>query len=150
MEFTLLWLIVAVFFLLIELASPGLFYSLSFAFGAVAALAYAQIDTCVTTHMLVFLGASAVAMLVLRRMVARRTGTYRPTSNVYALVGKHGTVEVVPTATQFGYVKINGERWACRTIAHEHIGVNAHIIVVGIKGSHLIVRAANEHTNVPS
>lgn len=143
MEYTVVWLIIAVLFLLIELLSPGLFYSLSFAIGASAAMVLAMFADDLTAQMILFLAASAGAMVLLRRFVARRTGAYKPTSNVYALVGKKGVMVVSPAGQQLGYVKVNGEMWACRTVDQEIIGVDAQVIVVAVKGSHVVVRSVS-------
>jgi membrane protein implicated in regulation of membrane protease activity len=142
MDYTIVWLIIAVLFLLVELLSPGLFYSLSFAIGALVSMLSVQLLD-VIPQMILFLAASAGAMVLLRRFVARRTGAYKPTSNVYALVGKKGVMVVSPAGQQLGYVKVNGEMWACRTVDQEIIGVDAQVIVVAVKGSHVIVRSVN-------
>jgi membrane protein implicated in regulation of membrane protease activity len=143
MDYTLLWLIIAILFLGVELLSPGLFYSLSFAIGAFAAMVGAHFLGSVMWQMVLFLAATVGAMVLLRRFVAQRTGAYRPTSNVYALIGKKGVLVVAPAGQQLGYVKVSGEMWACRTVDQESIGVDAQVIVVAVKGSHLIVRSIN-------
>src|SRR5205085_12335540 len=104
------WLVVAIFFLLLEMGSPGLFFFLSFFFGGlVAAIATWWIPSVIGQIVLFFIG-TIVALALLRYCVVPLVGKDRPheRTNVYALLGKRGFVITNIGEKQSGMVKING------------------------------------------
>lgn len=135
-----MWLIVASLFVVGELVSPGMFYALSLAVGATAAMISALWSDSLVLQMVVCLMATVVSLPILRRFVRRYSGHYHHQCNVYALVGKHGVVQQPPTETTFGYVKIGGELWACKSEAAAPLIAQTSVIVIAVKGSHVIVR----------
>ena len=60
-------------------------------------------------------------------------------TNVYALVGKKGTVIEPISPDQPGYVKIQGEQWLARSIAPAPLPQGCKIMVIDVRGAHLIV-----------
>ena len=137
------WFIVAILFLLFELCSPGLFYFLSFSCGALvasvaAAFCFSQFDQAVF-----FLFSSIAALFLLRMWVRRYNKKNHYHSNMYALQGKQGVVITPATVQQFGYVHINAEVWAYKTLHNEPIPAGSSVQVLDVRGAHLIVTAIN-------
>lgn len=137
-----MWLIVASLFVVGELVSPGMFYALSLAVGATAAMISALWSDNLIAQMVICLMAAVVSLPILRRFVRRYSGHYHHQFNVHALVGKQGVVQQPPTDAAFGYVKIGGELWACRVMDGLPIAAQATVIVIAVKGSHVVVGAA--------
>jgi membrane protein implicated in regulation of membrane protease activity len=135
----LLWFGVALFFLLFELGSPGLFYFLSFFYGALISALLALLGLSLFDQMIMFLLFSIASFFALKAWVKRSDKNhYR--SNMYALQGQHGVVVTPPTEYQFGYVHIAGELWACKNLGNQEMTAGATVQVVDIKGAHLIVK----------
>ena len=137
------WFIVAIFFLLFELSSPGFFYFLSFSCGAfvaslAAAFCFSQCDQA-----MFFLFSSIAALFLLRMWVRRHNKKSHYHSNMYALQGKQGVVITPATVQQFGYVHINAEVWACKSLHNEFIPAGSSVQVIDVRGVHLIVTAIN-------
>lgn len=140
------WLLIGVFCLLFELVTPGVFFFLSFFFGAL----FGALSTFATTswmaQSIVFLAGSVAAFLWLQYWVKRRVlapTAQRPT-NVQALQGQQGLVLKEISPDQMGMVKVGGETWSARPAHHEIIGEGKKITVVATKGAHLVVKEVVE------
>jgi membrane protein implicated in regulation of membrane protease activity len=133
------WILLALLFLFFEMGSPGLFYFLSFSFGALAAAVSSLAVGAVTSQILIFLAGTCIALLVLKWWVARKSNKNHShdKSNIYALKGKRAVVlkDITPDAS--GTVKIGGESWMARS-AH-HIAAGSHVLVVDVRGAHVLV-----------
>jgi membrane protein implicated in regulation of membrane protease activity len=138
-SYVLLWCGVALFFLLFELGSPGLFYFLSFFCGAVISALIALLELSLFDQVTMFLLSSVAAFFALKAWVKRSDKNHYH-SNMYALQGKCGVVVTPATEYQFGYVHVAGELWACKYLAHQEIKAGATVQVVDVKGAHLIVK----------
>src|SRR5437762_4413642 len=81
------WLIIAFFFLIMEMGSPGLFFFVSFFFGGLIAAGVSVFTPSIIIQTASFLGGTASALLILRYCVVPMIGKDRPheRTNVYAL-----------------------------------------------------------------
>lgn len=138
-NYVLLWSGVALFFLLFELGSPGLFYFLSFFCGASISALLALMELSLFDQATMFLCSSVAAFFLLKAWVKRSDKNHYH-SNIYALQGKRGVIVTPATEYQFGYVHIAGELWACKNAANQEIAVGSAVHIVDIKGAHLIVK----------
>ena len=136
------WLLVALFSLLLEMSSPGLFFFLSFFFGALLAACIALIGTSWALQAMIFLGGTACAFVILHYWIVKKSegvDTHTQT-NVYALRSKRGLVIRQITANKMGLVKIDGEKWSARSLDKQTINEGAIVIVERVKGVHVVVR----------
>lgn len=135
------WLIVALFFLLFELGSPGLFYFLSFSFGALITSFASALCITMFDQAIIFIVSSIAAFFVLNKWVRKQSGNKHHHSNVYAMQGKKGVVVTPATLNRFGYVHIGGQVWAYKTMHDEIIAVGCPVEVIDVRGAHVIVRS---------
>jgi len=63
-------------------------------------------------------------------------------SNIYALKGKRAKVLKRITHFQPGTVNVAGEVWTARPESDEIIQEGQYVIIVNVKGAHLIVKKA--------
>jgi membrane protein implicated in regulation of membrane protease activity len=137
-----LWLLIGVFCLLFEMISPGLFFFLSFFFGAL----FGALSSFVTVNWLaqaiVFLVGSFAAFLWLHYWVKRRVFSVRRhnRTNVQALQGQQGLVLREITPNNMGLVKVGGETWSARPTDACVITEGKKIVVVDNRGAHLVVK----------
>jgi membrane protein implicated in regulation of membrane protease activity len=135
------WLSIALCFLIFEMGSPGLFFFLSFFFGALAAAGANFLAYGVITQALIFLGGSGIAMLGLKLWLNKdKQHRQEHTTNVYALYGKQALVLTDITPLQAGEVKVGGEIWSARSFHTDVIKAGAIVEVVHVEGSHVIVK----------
>lgn len=142
---TYFWLVTALFFLILEMGSPGLFFFLSFFCGGLAAAGATLFIESVIMQTVVFFVITMFSLVLLRYYVMPQLGKDRPheRTNVYALQGKRGFVLHGMTSQTPGLVRVNGEKWAARSVHGESIEDGEHIEVVDIKGAHVIVKKIN-------
>lgn len=136
-----LWLTAAVFALLLEMTNPGLFYFLSFFFGCLAGCLAAWGDFSLLAQGISFLASAALSFLLLRLWLKKnQTGHFHKT-NVDALQGKKGIVIKKINPDKPGQVTVESEVWSARPVRPEVIEVGAHVEVIRVSGSHVIVDA---------
>ncbi len=141
MEDLFFWLATAFLFLILEMANPGLFFFLSFFFGALAASMSAVWLDSGMLQSLVFLAGTGVALAVLKLWLKK--GGQKPhyhKTNAEALFGKKGLVIKQITPTQTGQVTVGGEIWSARAKNNSTINVGVSIEVIQVGGSHLVVK----------
>lgn len=136
------WLIIAVFFLLLEMGSPGLFFFLSFFFGAIFAAFSTMVTESIVFQAIFFLSSSIISFLIMNFWVKKHflgSKSYEQT-NVYAIVGKK--VKVIKTIfpQEPGAVKVDGEIWSAKAVDDKVIQIGQTVEIVEIKGVHVIVR----------
>lgn len=133
------WLIAAVFFVVFEMSNPGLFYFLSFFFGALAGAGAAWLEYDYFYQGATFLIVTAFSLFILRFWLKKnQTGHFHKT-NVDALQGKKGLVIKKITPEKAGQVTVESEVWSARPVRPETIEVGAYIEVIRVSGSHVIV-----------
>lgn len=140
------WFLLALFCLLFEMGSPGLFFFLSFFFGALVAGGFSFVTTMWLWQALSFLISSFVAFLILHRWVKKKVDALDPRvqTNVYAMRSKRGRVIQHIFPDKMGIVKVDGERWSARSLHGTAIKEDTEVIVVRIKGAHLVVEEVKE------
>lgn len=134
------WLVIAILFLLLEIGSPGLFYFLSFSFGAALSSVLSMYGVSLMGQSILFLIGSVGALMLLKRFVQKQEQGKKSETNIYALRGKHALVLVAIEPTKFGQIKIGGEQWSARAHDNGHIEAGATVEVVAIRGAHIVVK----------
>jgi len=134
-----LWILAFFVLILFEMGTPGLFYFLSFACGALGAGVLAWLGCSLTIQLYIFLSGSIVALGILRKWVKRLPKDSERESNVYALIGKKALVtkEIVPHKT--GQVKILGQLWVAQGKMDNHFKVGNVVVIKHVTGVRLIV-----------
>ena len=135
-----LWLGIALSFLIVEMSSPGFFFFLSFFFGSCACSLLSFWTTSFLFHGLLFLLVTCFSFFILRVFVRRLLSRKKVETNVYALVGKKGYVICSIVPPRAGYVRVNTAEWMARSVDNTMLEIEANIIVVDIKGAHLLVK----------
>jgi len=129
----MIWLALAVVFLLLELASPA-FLFVCFTVGALLGAASTVVTDSYLVQALVFAVVSIVAIPVSRPLAnrfSRKKGAR--VSNVDALIGRSAhVVETIDPAANTGIVRIGPEKW--RAIAERKIESGKTVIVTKIDG----------------
>ena len=140
---TFLWLIIALVFLLLEIAHPGIFLFLSFCFGALAGAALNWFGYNLNIQLICALLSTCVACIILFYWVRKRYGHFEKgiddQSNVYALAGRKGLVIKTIETGGFGFVKLNGETWMARASDDVGIEQGQEVEVLYIRGAHVVV-----------
>ncbi len=137
----IIWLLVALFCLFFEMGSPGLFFFLSFFFGAIIAAVSTVLFKTWLLQSTVFVIGTCFSFIMLRQWVKRGSKTVdtHAQTNMYAMRSKRGMVLKKITAEKMGKVKVEGEIWSARSLKGETIEQGVMVVVVRIKGAHVIV-----------
>jgi membrane protein implicated in regulation of membrane protease activity len=117
------WLLFAFMCLVVEIGHPGLFFFLSFFFGALCAAGIALSGMSIASQGILFFTVTGIAFFVLRRWVYQyvHKSTKNNQTNVYALQGKRGVVLTTVKILHKGVVKIGGERWLAHSVDQRSI-----------------------------
>lgn len=135
---TIGWLITALCFLLFEMGNPGLFFFLSFFFGALSAFLISLCHIDMQPQYVAFFVASIVSFVILKLWV-KRTRRQAKNTNASALIGKQGLVIKEISATEPGLVKIGGEIWSAKSKNNEAIPIDSWVEITHVRGAHVIV-----------
>ncbi len=141
-----IWLVIALVALILEMGSPGLFFFLSFSFGALASAIVSLWYDSLVIQCSTFLMSTVLALLVLRLWVARWSKKYHAhaRTNMYALQGKRAVVLERITPEKPGIVKVGGEVWTARAADYYIIETGVEVEVVAVSGAHVIVQKITE------
>ena len=138
------WLAAGIFFLIVEAATPSL-VSIWFALGAFTALIATFFDTQLWIQILLFLVASAVALVATRPLAKKFLDKKHVPTNADMVIGKEGIViEEIDNLNARGAVSCMGKEWSARSLDEKTIPADAKIIVHSIEGVKLIVSPAED------
>ncbi len=150
-----LWFLLTIFFILLELSNPGLFYFLSLAIGSSSSFLisfydfsnFLQLSSCnIIVQCTMFFITSLISLILLHRYAKnnqKQKSSKAYLSNMYQLVGK--TIEITQIndfCNQSGYGKIHGEVWQVKLQTHHaskisHLKVGTIATIIGVQGCHL-------------
>lgn len=142
---TIYWLVLFVILLLIEIFTMGL-TTIWFAGGALVSFLAGVLGFGLPVQIIVFIVVS-IALLVLTRPVAMKYfNQERQKTNAESLIGQHALViEDIDTLKAVGRVEVRGQEWAAKTDEPDgRIAKNSVVVINGIQGVKLIVRAREE------
>lgn len=142
------WLAAGLVFLILEMGHPGLFFWLSFSLGSFIAAGLTWYQFSWYFVLLGFLLGSVLAIISLKLFVKKvaheQPEGHHTRTNTDALIGKIGIVTQAITGDHPGRVRIGGEVWAARMGQVGSANVGTHVTVVGVSGSHVIVKTATK------
>jgi membrane protein implicated in regulation of membrane protease activity len=144
---SVIWLLLALSFLLFEMGHPGLFFFLSFACGSAltAVAAYLVHDT--GAQLAVFIASSIGAMVLIKRYVpvmSRHVAT-----NGDALNGKRVVVSTSISPDQPGAVKIDGTVWTAYSGDAGIYAIGTIVSIQRVRGAHVLVKSAHNSSLLP-
>jgi len=138
------WLLVALAFLFAELATPGLFFFVSFAFGALFAALLAFVGYSFIAQCTAGLMVAIASFFFIRRHLVRTKFSevsYEPSeTNIDALVGMVGVVTEAIRPHHKGRVKIGGEEWPALTQEGVALEPGSVVKVLKVTGNSVIVK----------
>lgn len=150
------WLGTAVFFALIELTVlAGSFVLLPFAVSALAAALLGFYDVAIEVQWLTFVGGGAVLWVLLYRYAKNFAGEseLQPGVGADRLVGLEGIVTstIDPDDTdRRGRINAHGEVWGATSKSGQVIPQGAHVRIVEVSGTRVIVERSDASAEPPS
>jgi membrane protein implicated in regulation of membrane protease activity len=135
------WMVAAVLFGAGEMATPGSFFLLPFALGAVLAAVLAFADVSLALQWGAFVGVSFASLLALRP-VARRLDQASPTEGIGSrrLIGREGVIlRAIPAGGELGLVRIDREEWRAESTDGSAIAKGTVVRVADVQGTRVIV-----------
>ena len=133
-----IWLALAVIFLIIEAITVGL-ATIWFAAGAFAAFVLSLLNVPVLAQVVIFLAVSCCLLVFTRKIFVEKLRTGSESTNVDALIGETGIVTEEIRPLTVGQVKINGQVWSALGKDDETIDKDRLVKVIAIEGVKLIV-----------
>ena len=133
-----IWLALAVIFLIIEAITVGL-ATIWFAAGAFAAFVLSLLNVPVLAQVVIFLEVSCCLLVFTRKIFVEKLRTGSESTNVDALIGETGIVTEEIRPLTVGQVKINGQVWSALGKDDETIEKDRLVKVIAIEGVKLIV-----------
>ena len=133
-----IWLALAVIFLIIEAITVGL-ATIWFAAGAFAAFVLSLLNVPVLAQVVIFLAVSCCLLVFTRKIFVEKLRTGSESTNVDALIGETGIVTEEIRPLTVGQVKINGQIWSALGKDDETIEKDRLVKVIAIEVVKLIV-----------
>ena len=133
-----IWLALAVIFLIIEAITVGL-ATIWFAAGAFAAFVLSLLNVPVLAQVVIFLAVSCCLLVFTRKIFVEKLRTGSESTNVDALIGETGIVTEEIRPLTVGQVKINGQVWSALGKDDETIEKDRLVKVIAIEVVKLIV-----------
>ena len=132
MDWSLMWLVLAIMLFIVELFTLGIFL-LFFGFGALlTALISALFTISHQTQILFFLSTSIVSLLILRRPICAwlkiTDKRHRTTDNIEDILGREGVVTKAITPPVHGQVDLSGTVWKARAVKPIESGVKVRVV----------------------
>ena len=136
------WLFVALGLMLLELLTPGLFFFVAFACGAISAFVAAFCGFSILVQLWIALFGSIVSFAVIKVFFAtHKTKNLDSKTNVDALIGQEAVVVEAIGVNQSGLVKVRRELWGAILKDGTMLQVGTTVKVVDIQGNKLVVRS---------
>jgi membrane protein implicated in regulation of membrane protease activity len=131
----------AILLAIAEIFTSG-FFLICFGIGAAVAGLAGFFGFAPLAQFAVFVATSALVLLLLRPFALRVTNPHAPPVGIDRLFGKQGiVVETIDPARGSGVVRVDHEPWSADSADGVPIAVGTMVLVVGIEGTHLKVRA---------
>lgn len=141
--FWLLWLVLAIVFLVVELGTVAM-VSLWFVAGSLIAMVAAFLKVGFGWQLVIFLGSSFIFLLIFlkfRDKLGILPAQTKPT-NADRLIGKEAVVIMdVDPKNNTGQVQVEGQIWSARTDGENLIAKGTKVKVLALRGVKLVVEA---------
>ena len=146
------WIIATAVFAIGELTSPGSFFMLPFAIGALVATALAFLDVDVVIQWLVFVGVSLAVLVALRPLAHRLNRSVDDTGiGSRRLLGHAAVVRRdIPAGGDVGLVRVDREEWRAQSTDGSAIPTGTAVRVADVQGTRVIVAAVDQFSTSAS
>lgn len=141
-----IWLVVALVFAVGEMSSPGSFFMLPFALGALAAGGLAAVDAGSVGEWAAFLGVAAGTFLGFRPL-ARRLDQSGEDEGIGSrrLIGQTAVItRAIPAGGDLGTARIHREDWRAESLDGIAIPEGARVRVTEVEGTRVMVALIDE------
>jgi len=137
---TQFWFLLSLFFIILELSSPGLFFFLALSLGAIITMLMQLFEIITVNEFILFFVSSAI-MFVLLQCTIKYMQKKNSTSYISSMQDVIGTITEITqlTSPSTGYVNLDGVDWAIKVHHAVTLHVGMKIKIIGIKGCHLEV-----------
>jgi len=145
-EWRWIWLVGAFLFALGEMGSPGSFFLLPFAVGALVAALLAFAGVGLAAQWIAFIGIAAASLVALRP-VARRLDRADDDRGIGSrrLIGQSAVVlEAIPGQHELGMVRVHREIWRAESLDGSPISSGTLVKVAEIEGTRVLVLPADQ------
>ena len=133
------WLVLTVLFAVIEGVTPQL-VSIWFAGGSLCAMIVSLFGAPLWVDIAVFVGVSALLLILTRPLIKKRWGPKVVRTNADAAIGKDAIVTArIDNVEGTGLVNLGGQIWSARSENGDPIDEGATVLVKRIEGVKLIV-----------
>lgn len=138
------WLILAGFFLIIEIATVG-FLVFWFAIASLITMIASFFIKNIVAQTTIFLISSVILLFITRKFVTKVTQKDdNIKTNVYSLEGKVAKViQNIEPVEGLGQIKLNGEVWSAKSYNDTFISKDTEVIIEKIDGVKAIVKPLN-------
>lgn len=144
-----IWLITFAVFLVGELATPGAFFLIGFAIGALFAMTAAFLGAAEVVQWALFIAGSVGAFAALRPLARRmeRRGESSPAVGASRLSGASGvlTEGAGPGTNAIGMAKVGSEEWRAISEDGHELPAGSPVTVVRVEGTRVVVRGTGYH-----
>lgn len=145
MNYTIMWLVALILFIIIEIATMGL-ATIWFAGGAFVAVIVAAIGLPLGVQIVLFLVVSFALLYFTRPIAVKYFNRDRIKTNAESLVGKQAIViSEIDNLQGIGQVTVGGMEWTARTVENGvRLSEGSVVNIVAINGVKLIVEERKE------
>lgn len=136
------WLLVALGLLLLELSTPGLFFFIAFACGAMCAAVAAFLEFSIIFQIWVALIGATICFIAIKSFFAtHKIKNIGNKTNVEALIGQEAIIVEPISPNQPGLIKVNRELWGAILKDGSMLQIGTVVRIVDIQGNKLVVRS---------
>ncbi len=141
MEIWTIWLIVAGFFLILEIMTTG-FLVFWLGIGALASMVYSLFFPTQILYQVIIFTILSIILIMLTRKLTDKIKPESTAMNVYSILGKKAIVfQEIDDKKNQGQVKVDGDVWSARSDDFEDIiPVNSQVEILRIDGVKVIVK----------
>jgi membrane protein implicated in regulation of membrane protease activity len=140
------WIAATAVFAIGELTSPGSFFMLPFAIGALVATVLAFLGVDVVIEWLVFVGVSLAVLVALRPLAHRLNRSVDDTGIGSRRLLGHTAVVLrdIPAGGDVGLVRVDREEWRAQSTDGSAIPTGTAVRVADVQGTRVIVAAVDQ------
>jgi membrane protein implicated in regulation of membrane protease activity len=140
------WIVATAVFAIGELTSPGSFFMLPFAIGALVATVLAFLGVDVVIEWLVFVGVSLAVLVALRPLAHRLNRSVDDTGIGSRRLLGHTAVVLrdIPAGGDVGLVRVDREEWRAQSTDGSAIPTGTAVRVADVQGTRVIVAAVDQ------
>jgi membrane protein implicated in regulation of membrane protease activity len=137
------WIIATAVFAIGEMTSPGSFFMLPFAIGALVATVLAFLEVDIVIEWLVFVGVSLAVLVALRPLAHRLNRSVDDTGIGSRRLLGHSAVVLrdIPAGGDVGLVRVDREEWRAQSTDGSAIPIGTAVRVADVQGTRVIVAA---------